>query len=132
MGWPTKDGAGTSRLLWMAICAAVNLAIAGVFAALGSLPAAAAWLGGLLLFFPFFVSLRQVLEHRSEEADSDVDYRDVDHGAVNRLFGDIVKVTPTSKVVGDMALYMISSGITAADVDFALDVLDRALTRAGG
>jgi fatty acid desaturase len=84
----TKDGAGASRLLWMAICAGVNLAIAGVFAALGSLPAAAAWLGGLLLFFPFFVSLRQVLEHRSEEADPDVDYRDVDHGAVNRLFGD--------------------------------------------
>ncbi|TBW41031.1 pyruvate carboxylase [Siculibacillus lacustris] len=35
---------------------------------------------------------------------------------VNRLFGDIVKVTPTSKVVGDMALAMVSSGVTAADV----------------
>ena len=27
---------------------------------------------------------------------------------VNELFGDIVKVTPTSKVVGDMALMMVS------------------------
>ncbi len=34
----------------------------------------------------------------------------------NRLFGDIVKVTPSSKVVGDMALLMVSSGLTAADV----------------
>lgn len=31
---------------------------------------------------------------------------------VNRLFGDIVKVTPSSKVVGDMALMMVSQGIT--------------------
>ena len=34
----------------------------------------------------------------------------------NRLFGDIVKVTPSSKVVGDMALMMVSSGLTTADV----------------
>ena len=36
---------------------------------------------------------------------------------VNRLFGDIVKVTPTSKVVGDMALAMVAAGITAKDVE---------------
>ncbi|HKY92298.1 MAG TPA: pyruvate carboxylase, partial [Nevskiaceae bacterium] len=35
---------------------------------------------------------------------------------VNRLFGDIVKVTPTSKVVGDMALYMVGNDLTPADV----------------
>ncbi len=35
---------------------------------------------------------------------------------VNQLFGDIVKVTPTSKVVGDMALFMITSDLTPADV----------------
>jgi pyruvate carboxylase len=35
---------------------------------------------------------------------------------VNRMFGDIVKVTPSSKVVGDMALYMVSSGLTVEDV----------------
>ena len=29
------------------------------------------------------------------------------YAEVNRLFGDIVKVTPTSKVVGDMALFMV-------------------------
>ena len=31
---------------------------------------------------------------------------------VNRLFGDIVKVTPTSKVVGDMALLMVANDLT--------------------
>ncbi len=35
---------------------------------------------------------------------------------VNRLFGDIVKVTPTSKVVGDMALMMVSADLTVAEV----------------
>ena len=30
---------------------------------------------------------------------------------VNQLFGDIVKVTPSSKVVGDMALFLFSRGI---------------------
>ncbi len=34
----------------------------------------------------------------------------------NDMFGDIVKVTPSSKVVGDMALMMVSQGITATDV----------------
>ncbi|CAA7623108.1 pyruvate carboxylase [Magnetospirillum sp. SS-4] len=35
---------------------------------------------------------------------------------VNRMFGDVVKVTPTSKVVGDMALMMVTSNLTPADV----------------
>jgi pyruvate carboxylase len=39
------------------------------------------------------------------------------YAEVNRMFGDIVKVTPTSKVVGDMALAMIAAGLTRADVE---------------
>jgi pyruvate carboxylase len=35
---------------------------------------------------------------------------------VNQLFGDIVKVTPSSKAVGDMALYLIANNLTVADV----------------
>ncbi|MGL6096331.1 MAG: pyruvate carboxylase [Fimbriiglobus sp.] len=38
------------------------------------------------------------------------------YAAVNKLFGDIVKVTPTSKVVGDMALFMLANNLTPADV----------------
>ncbi len=35
---------------------------------------------------------------------------------VNQLFGDIVKVTPSSKSVGDMALYLITNKLTVNDV----------------
>ncbi len=34
---------------------------------------------------------------------------------VNHLFGDIVKVTPSSKVVGDMALFLVSHGMTVRE-----------------
>ncbi|MEP1588585.1 MAG: pyruvate carboxylase [Tateyamaria sp.] len=36
---------------------------------------------------------------------------------VNDMFGDIVKVTPSSKVVGDMALMMVSQGLTRTEVE---------------
>ncbi|RFU71135.1 pyruvate carboxylase [Peribacillus saganii] len=35
---------------------------------------------------------------------------------VNAMFGDIVKVTPSSKVVGDMALFMVQNEMTEEDV----------------
>ena len=35
---------------------------------------------------------------------------------INEMFGDVIKVTPTSKVVGDMALAMVSGGLSAEDV----------------
>ena len=43
---------------------------------------------------------------------------------VNQMFGDIVKVTPSSKVVGDMALMMVSQNLTRDQVeDAATDVV---------
>jgi pyruvate carboxylase len=46
------------------------------------------------------------------------------YAQVNEMFGDIIKVTPTSKVVGDMAITMVTSGLTREavldpDVDIA-------------
>ncbi|MBN9369215.1 MAG: pyruvate carboxylase [Comamonadaceae bacterium] len=38
------------------------------------------------------------------------------YAEVNQLFGDIVKVTPSSKVVGDMAIFLVAGNLTAADV----------------
>jgi len=38
------------------------------------------------------------------------------YAEVNALLGDIVKVTPSSKVVGDLALFLFSRGIKPADV----------------
>ncbi|MGB3071811.1 MAG: pyruvate carboxylase [Ottowia sp.] len=49
------------------------------------------------------------LEHRWTEVSQA--YADV-----NQLFGDIVKVTPTSKVVGDMAIMMVANDLTSAQV----------------
>jgi len=36
---------------------------------------------------------------------------------VNRAFGDIVKVTPSSKVVGDMAIFLVTHGMTMAEFE---------------
>ncbi|HIQ15791.1 MAG TPA: pyruvate carboxylase, partial [Leucothrix sp.] len=49
------------------------------------------------------------LEHKFEKVKEN-------YSIVNKMFGDIVKVTPSSKVVGDMAIFMTSNGLTEADV----------------
>jgi pyruvate carboxylase len=54
------------------------------------------------------------------------------YAEVNQLFGDIVKVTPSSKVVGDMCMFLVTRGIKAAEVpslkpgsiDFPESVID--------
>lgn len=38
------------------------------------------------------------------------------YAVVNQMFGDIVKVTPSSKVVGDMALFMTTNNLTPEDI----------------
>lgn len=43
---------------------------------------------------------------------------------VNNMFGDIIKVTPSSKVVGDMTLYMVQNNLTEDDIYEKGDVLD--------
>ncbi len=62
-----------------------------------------------------YTNLRQqarslgIEEHWSEVSDAYAD--------VNQMFGDIIKVTPSSKVVGDMALMMVTSSLTRDDVE---------------
>jgi pyruvate carboxylase len=54
------------------------------------------------------------------------------YAEVNQLFGDIIKVTPSSKVVGDMCMFLVTRGIKASDVtkikpgsiDFPESVID--------
>ncbi len=56
------------------------------------------------------------LEHRWPEVSRT-------YAQVNLLFGDIVKVTPTSKVVGDLAIFMVANNLSVTDVmDPARDV----------
>ena len=53
------------------------------------------------------------------------------YARVNELFGDIVKVTPSSKVVGDLALFMLTNDLSPQDltgsskkIDFPESVID--------
>lgn len=54
------------------------------------------------------------------------------YAEVNQLFGDIIKVTPSSKVVGDMCMFLVTRGIKASEVtkirpgsiDFPESVID--------
>ena len=53
------------------------------------------------------------------------------YAQVNEMFGNIVKVTPSSKVVGDMAIYMITNGLSPEQVldpghemDFPVSVVE--------
>jgi len=39
------------------------------------------------------------------------------YAEVNRALGDIIKVTPSSKAVGDMALFLVSHGLTMRDLE---------------
>jgi pyruvate carboxylase len=58
------------------------------------------------------------LYHQAQALGLEERWREVcrTYAAVNRMFGDIIKVTPTSKVVGDMALFMVGNNLTPADV----------------
>jgi pyruvate carboxylase len=49
------------------------------------------------------------LEHKFETIKKN-------YAVVNKMFGDVVKVTPSSKVVGDMAMFMTSNGLLPEDI----------------
>ncbi len=46
-----------------------------------------AWLIGLVVVFPSFATIRQLLEHRDLHASGKTNYKKTDHGKVSRLFG---------------------------------------------
>ena len=46
------------------------------------------------------------------------------YARVNQLFGDVIKVTPSSKVVGDMSLFMVQNHLTEEDIYQRGDTLD--------
>jgi fatty acid desaturase len=76
---PSKESTRSIRPL--AIGAAIHLLILAALAAIGWWPAAVAWIGGMAIFFPFFATMRQLLEHRPAKGEGG-------STAVTRLFGD--------------------------------------------
>ena len=81
-----NEGAGRDKLVLLGGVTAHLAILAALFLA-GGPAAALAWIAGVGVVFPFFGALRQLLEHRSLEARGPVDYREVDHGAYTRMFG---------------------------------------------
>ena len=75
-------------MLWLLAGVTVHSAIVAISIYLGWWWAALAWLLGMGMVFPFFGSLRQLLEHRDDAAPSTSDFQMRNHGAYTRLFGD--------------------------------------------
>jgi fatty acid desaturase len=53
-----------------------------------SIFSAIVWVVGFFIISPFFAQIRQCLEHRSVGASPSIDYNTVNHGPVNRIFGN--------------------------------------------
>jgi fatty acid desaturase len=75
----------TKRML--VIGAVLNVTFLTVLIFTGFWATAIVWLTGMLVFFPFFATIRQILEHRSELAEAGIDYTKQPHGRISRLFG---------------------------------------------
>ncbi|HEY9610893.1 fatty acid desaturase [Allocoleopsis sp.] len=85
---PSDTSKQSSISTQLVLGAALNCLILVVSAVLGFWSLAGAWLAGVLIFFPFFCAIRQVLEHRDESARTEIDYHTTHHGQVNRMFGE--------------------------------------------
>lgn len=83
-----KQKKSKERLFWLGFGVGIHFLLLAILLLSGSFTAIAAWVFGITLFFPFFGALRQVLEHRSEEADKNINYKEHDHGALTRIFGN--------------------------------------------
>ena len=49
---------------------------------------AISWFLGFFFFSPLLEKIRQTCEHRSLNATKEIDYKKIEHGPVNRIFGD--------------------------------------------
>nr|WP_153667270.1 fatty acid desaturase [Phyllobacterium sp. SYP-B3895] len=81
---PAKDGSKIAPLTALA----VHGGIVVIAFLLGFWWVSIAWLFGVGMVFPFFGALRQLLEHRDEDASAMNDYSKTPHGAVTRIFED--------------------------------------------
>lgn len=68
--------------------ALLNVLLLAALFAYGYWQPALTWIFGIGIMFPFFAMFRQILEHRTFEAKSSINYDTVDPGASHRMFGD--------------------------------------------
>ena len=81
----TKEQVKQSRLMLLA-GAFIHLIILTAAFLSGHWPFVIAWILGFGIFFPFFATIRQILEHRDELAQHATDFYKQPHGKVSRLF----------------------------------------------
>lgn len=86
VGQENPKGTRHHRLFSLARGLAVHGTVLALMVLGGWYGGALAWLLAVGFVFPFFSALRQQLEHRSVEARSELDYQQVPHGPVNRMF----------------------------------------------
>lgn len=79
-----KYASGDRRMFWLMTLFNTTLVLGSFW--LGYWQFSFAWAGGVIVCFPFFGALRQLLEHRDLDADDSVSYKEVNHGRVSRIF----------------------------------------------
>jgi fatty acid desaturase len=81
----TKKQVKQSRLMLLAGFV-LHIIILNAAFLTGNWPFAIAWILGFGIFFPFFATIRQILEHRDELAHATTNFYKQPHGKVSRLF----------------------------------------------
>ena len=96
----TTDGVDVARPSHLTPVFLIAMTFNGAIVLIGALTDhwvfSVSWILASLMVLPLLISVRQLLEHRSESADPTVDYTKFPHGAVNRLFG----VGPLASTLG--------------------------------
>lgn len=83
-GATNKHEAGDRKMFYL--MALFNISLVLLTFWMGCWQLGLAWCGGVIVFFPFFGALRQLLEHRDLKAEDTTDYKQVNHGRVSRMF----------------------------------------------
>ena len=81
----TREQVQQSRLMLFAGFALHIIILTAAFLT-GNWPFAISWMIGFGIFFPFFATIRQILEHRDELARHGTNFYNQPHGKVSRLF----------------------------------------------
>ncbi|MGC4103010.1 fatty acid desaturase family protein [Ferruginibacter sp.] len=81
---PPKKQAGVQP--WMSIV--FHLLVITMFILIRQWWLIPVWLLAVGTFYPFFNSVRQLLEHRADNADKHIDYHTQPHGKLTRIFGN--------------------------------------------
>ena len=85
----TKEQLTQSRVMLLT-GALLHIVVLSVLIITGHWPVAVCWVLGFGIFFPFFATIRQILEHRDELAAAGTDFYQQPHGKVSRLFAHTI------------------------------------------